>query len=121
MGSLSSNNTKVCVLSILHGLIVREIGFDVKSIFAPAVKKWLEVTDSSTVEWVERAVRSDSFKADNDEMKQSSSVMDLFQIIGGAVEFLKKLQWPDEYQNAKFATYLAHVCSCHADTNDKGY
>src|SRR5437762_11415778 len=72
MGSLSSNNTKVCILNTLHRLILREIAFDVKSIFAPAVKKWLEVTDSNTVEWVERAVRGDSFKADNDEMKQSS-------------------------------------------------
>jgi len=35
--------------------------------------------------------------------------MDLFDIIGGAVEFLKKLEWPDEFQNAKFATYLASV------------
>jgi hypothetical protein len=121
MGSLSSNNTKVFVSHVLHRLIPREIGFDVQSIFAPAVKKWLEATDSSTVEWVERAVRGDSFKPDNDEMKQSSSVMDLFQIIGGAVEFLKKLQWPDEYQNAKFATYLAHVHSFHVDPNDKGY
>ena len=67
------------------------------------------MTDSTTVEWVERAVRGDGFKPDNDEMKQSSSVMDLFQIIGGAVDFLKKLEWPDELQNAKFATYLAHV------------
>jgi hypothetical protein len=58
---------------------------------------------------VERAVRGDSFKPDNDNIKQSSSVMDLFDIIGGAVEFLKKLQWPDEFQNAKFATYLASV------------
>ena len=121
MGSLSSNNTKVCVPYALHRLILREIGFDVQGIFAPAVKKWLEVTDSTIVEWVERAVRGDSFKPDNDEMKQSSSVMDLFQIIGGAVEFLKKLQWPDEYQNAKFATYLAYVHSCHANSNDTGY
>ena len=121
MGSLSSNNTKVCATHILHRLILREIGFDVQRIFAPAVQKWLEATDSKIVEWVERAVRGDYFKPDNDEMKQSSSVMDLFQIIGGAVEFLKKLQWPDEYQNAKFATYLAHVHSCHANPNGKGY
>ena len=71
--------------------------------------KWLEITDSAAIEWVERAVRGDTFKPDNDEMKQSSSVMDLFQIIGEAVEFLKKLQWPDELQNAKFATFLARV------------
>lgn len=37
--------------------------------------------------------------------------MDLFQFIGEAVDFLKKLQWPDELQNAKFATFLARVRS----------
>jgi hypothetical protein len=74
------------------------------------VTKWLEVTDATTVEWVERAVRGDNFKPDNDEMKQSSSVMDLFHIIGEAVDFLKKLEWPDEFQHAKFATHLARVC-----------
>jgi hypothetical protein len=67
------------------------------------------MTDTTTIEWVERAVRGDTFKSDNDEMKQSSSVMDLFQFIGEAVDFLKKLQWPDELQNAKFATFLARV------------
>lgn len=71
--------------------------------------KWLDVTDATAVEWVERAVRGDTFKPDNDEMKQSSSVMDLFHIIGEATDFLKKLQWPDEYQNAMFATHLARV------------
>jgi len=91
--------------------VFRELGFDIKTIFAPAVTKWLEITDATTVEWVERAVRGDTFKPDNDEMKQSSSVMDLFHIIGEAVDFLKKLQWPDEFQNAKFATFLARVLS----------
>ena len=67
------------------------------------------MTDTTTIEWVERAVRGDTFKSDNDEMKQSSSVMDLFQFIGEAVDFLKKLEWPDELQNAKFATFLARV------------
>ena len=71
--------------------------------------RWLEATDARAVDWVERAVRGDAFTPDNDDMKQSSSVMDLFQIIGEAVDFLKKLQWPDQLQNAKFATSLARV------------
>jgi hypothetical protein len=93
----------------------RELGFDLKTLFAPAVTKWLEVTDSKTIEWVERAVHTDSLQPDNDELKQSSSAMDLFQFIGEAVEFLKKLQWPDEVQNAKFATFLARVVSTRVD------
>jgi hypothetical protein len=80
-----------------------------KTLFGPAVSKWLEVTDARTIEWVEGAVKGDTFIPDNEDMKQSSSVMDLFQFIGEAVDFLKKLQWPDEVQNAKFATYLARV------------
>lgn len=82
---------------------------DLKALFGHAVTKWLEVTDAKTIEWVERAVHSDALKPDNDEMKQSPSAMDLFRIIGEAVEFLRKLQWPDEVENAKFATFLARV------------
>jgi MUN domain len=85
------------------------LGFDLKTLFTPAVTKWLEVTDAKTIEWVERAVHTDTLQPDNDELKQSSSAMDLFQFIGEAVEFLKKLEWPDELQNAKFATFLARV------------
>jgi len=87
----------------------RELKLDLKPLFGHAVAKWLEVTDAKTIEWVERAVHSDALKPDNDEMKQSSSAMDLFRIIGEAVEFLRKLQWPDEVENAKFATFLARV------------
>jgi hypothetical protein len=96
-------------------LIDRELKFDLKVLFGPAVAKWLEVTDAKTIEWVERAVHSDALKPDNDEMKQSSSAMDLFRIIGEAVEFLKKLQWPDEGENAKFATFLARVSRTVSD------
>jgi hypothetical protein len=67
------------------------------------------VTDTTTVEWIDRAVHGDAFKIENDEMKQSSSIMDLFQIIGGAVEFLRNLEWPDELQYAQYATRLASV------------
>jgi len=71
------------------------------------------VTDAACIDWVERAVHGDTLKPQNDELKQSTSVMDLFQFIGETVEFLKKLQWPDEVQNAKFATRLARVFLLH--------
>jgi MUN domain len=61
------------------------------------------------LDWAERAIHGDTFKPDNQEMKQSSSVMDLFQFISEAAEFLKNLEWPDDLQNAKFATSLAKV------------
>lgn len=67
------------------------------------------MADATCIEWVDRAVRGDTLKPQNDDLKQSTSVMDLFQFIGESVEFLKKLQWPDELQNAKFATRLARV------------
>jgi hypothetical protein len=90
----------------------REIGFDsAKTIFGGAIAEWLEATDTSTVEWIDRAVHGDAFKVENDDMKQSSSIMDLFQIIGGAVEFLRNLEWPDELQYAQYATRLASVLS----------
>ena len=75
----------------------------------PAVTKWLQTTDEKAIDWVERAVRGDTLKPENDELKQSSSVMDLFHFIGEAADFLKKLQWPEAFQNAMFATALARV------------
>src|SRR5437899_1557114 len=60
----------------------RDLKFDIQHFFAPAVNEWLEVTDSNAISWVERAVKTDTFQPENDEMKQSSSAMDLFQFIG---------------------------------------
>jgi hypothetical protein len=86
------------------------LGFEsAQSIFGEAILEWLVETDTSTIEWIDRAIHGDSYKPENDELKQSSSIMDLFQIIGGTVEFLTNLEWPDELQYAQYATRLASV------------
>jgi MUN domain len=92
--------------------------FDIKEYFIPSINKWLETNDSKAIEWVDRAVRGDSFKPENDEMKQSTSAVDLFHFVGEAVDFLKKLQWPDPLQMALFATTLAGVYLQHVRSFD---
>src|SRR5690348_16513627 len=76
----------------INSLKKRDLKFDIQHFFAPAVDKWLEATDANSISWVERAVKNDTLQPENDEMKQSSSAMDLFQFIGQAVDFLKKLE-----------------------------
>jgi hypothetical protein len=94
-------------LPLFLSVDVRDLKFDVQAFFAPAVTSWLDITDSKAISWVESAVRNDTYKPENDELKQSSSAMDLFQFISQAADFLRKLEWPDPVQNAKFATHLA--------------
>jgi MUN domain len=96
------------LLSRLTGK-ARRIGFEFKSIFAPYVEKWLRETDLTTLEWVDRAVKADEFKPENEELKQSTSVMDIFSVINNATDFLRNLQWPDEVQSATFMKNLSKV------------
>lgn len=39
----------------------------------------------------------------------SSSIVDLFSLFHQAVDFVQKLQWPNEYQHCRFMTALSKV------------
>ncbi|RHZ74126.1 hypothetical protein Glove_227g93 [Diversispora epigaea] len=79
--------------------------------FEPHVKMWLEATDSKTPEWVQTAISMDEFKAVSVSDKHSSSVVDLFTSFNQTIDFIKKLNWPNEYQYAKFMTSLSRTVS----------
>ncbi|ODQ53443.1 hypothetical protein SAICODRAFT_114863 [Saitoella complicata NRRL Y-17804] len=89
-----------------------DIAAVVEESFRPYVHAWLNVTEAKTPEWVDRAISMDKFQSENpDEPGHSSSVVDLFDQFWQAVGFLKDLEWPDEYQDAKFRTRLAKAFS----------
>lgn len=51
----------------------------------------------------------------SDAAGHSSSIVDLFDSIRSPIDFLKGLEWVDEYQEARFFTALAKVeySHCH--------
>lgn len=45
----------------------------------------------------------------------SSSIVDLFDSIRSPIDFLKELEWVDEYQEARFFTALSKVRSYYRE------
>lgn len=50
------------------------------------------------------------FKAVSSTDTHSSSVVDLFTSFNQTIDFLKRLNWPNEYQAARYMTSLSRVC-----------
>lgn len=79
------------------------------------VWRWLSLTDQKVVEWVEQAMRQDTFtiRANDsmdfipDDLKHSVSVIDIFRSFNQVTEQLMQLEWDDEFQYAKFMTALS--------------
>ncbi|KAI8333569.1 hypothetical protein BC941DRAFT_433809 [Chlamydoabsidia padenii] len=83
--------------------------FKVESWFLSHVRRWLKTTDAATPEWVGNAIKQDNFKPTNNITMHSSSIVDLFSLFHQAVDFVQKLQWPNEYQRCRFMTALSKV------------
>ncbi|GJJ09370.1 hypothetical protein Clacol_003592 [Clathrus columnatus] len=82
--------------------------FDIPNFFEPYVRVWLRNTGDKTKQWVENAIKADNFQVEGSE-GHSSSIIDLFDSLRSTVNFLLDLEWPDEYQEARFFTALAKV------------
>ncbi|CAG8589825.1 11649_t:CDS:10 [Funneliformis caledonium] len=85
--------------------------FNIQEWFGPHVRKWLEAMDSKTPEWVDSAVKVDKFKAVSATDSHSSSVVDLFTSFNQTIDFLKRLNWPNEFQSARYMTSLSRTVS----------
>ncbi|CAG8433104.1 7775_t:CDS:10 [Ambispora gerdemannii] len=88
-----------------------KFNFSIEEWFRPHVLKWLEMTDNRTPEWVHSAISVDEFKPISSTDRHSSSVVDLFTSFNQTIEFLKRLNWPNEYQFARFMTSLSRTIS----------
>ncbi|KAL1981701.1 hypothetical protein VTN96DRAFT_2315 [Rasamsonia emersonii] len=89
--------------------------FRIEDLLADFVWRWIRLTDDKVLEWVEQAVRQDSFtvRSENpndppaDELRHSVSVIDIFRSFNQVVEQLVQLEWDDDLQYAKFMTALS--------------
>ncbi|CED85310.1 Munc13 homology 1 [Phaffia rhodozyma] len=86
------------------------ISFDLGAYFEPFVRKWLQTIDGLTHKWVAEAIRVDNFEPEG-TAGNSSSIVDLFGSFSSALDFLFGLDWPDQYQEARFLTSLSKTLS----------
>ncbi|KAH7100511.1 hypothetical protein BKA62DRAFT_620047 [Auriculariales sp. MPI-PUGE-AT-0066] len=86
------------------------IDFDIVGYFEVWVRQWLQSTDSKTTQWVNGSVDADKFEPEGEE-GHSSSIVDLFDSLRSPIQFLLDLQWPDEYQEARFFTAISKTIS----------
>jgi hypothetical protein len=89
--------------------------FHIEDSLADFVWRWTRLTDGKVLEWVEQAVRQDTFtvRSENqddippDELRHSLSAIDIFRSFNQVVEQLVQLEWDDDFQYAKFMTALS--------------
>ncbi|GAA6043218.1 hypothetical protein JCM8097_000332 [Rhodosporidiobolus ruineniae] len=84
------------------------LNIDFSAWFEPYVRRWLAMTDTQTSEWVNRAISKDKFEPE-ETATHSSSIIDLIESCKAPVDFILKLQWPNEFENAKFLTGLSRT------------
>ncbi|KAL7275660.1 hypothetical protein RUND412_001393 [Rhizina undulata] len=80
------------------------------------VTRWIKITDSKVIGWVDNAIKEDSFvitvreeqgREPTDEERHTVSVVDIFRSFNQTVETLTKLEWKDDLQYARFMTSLS--------------
>ncbi|CAG8623658.1 26241_t:CDS:2, partial [Racocetra persica] len=77
-----------------------KFSFGIEGWFGPYIKKWLEATNKKTPEWFKPVSSTDT---------HSSSVVDLFTSFNQTVDFVKRLDWPNRDQSARFMTNLSQT------------
>jgi len=88
----------------------------IEDLLADFVWRWVKITDSKVIGWVDGAITQDDFvlttrqehgREPTDDERHTASVVDIFRSFNQIVNDLKKLEWQDDYQMAKFSTALA--------------
>jgi hypothetical protein len=91
----------------------RRFAFKIEDLLQEFVWRWIEMTDSNLIGWVENAFKADQFQIqsqnpvpDNDE-RHSVSVVDIFRSFNQSIEQIVGLNWDDDFQYAKFMTAVS--------------
>ncbi|KAF1914377.1 hypothetical protein BDU57DRAFT_519348 [Ampelomyces quisqualis] len=91
----------------------RRFAFKIEDLLQEFVWRWIEMTDSNLIGWVENAFKADQFQIesqnpvpDNDE-RHSVSVVDIFRSFNQSIEQIVALNWDDDFQYAKFMTAVS--------------
>ena len=108
-------------ISYNHSISIDEINsfafaFHIEGDLAEFVWRWIRMTESSILDWVDQAVKQDNFRVrtENNEIptedqRHSLSVIDIFSSFNQTIDRIVQLNWDDDLQYAKFMTALAKV------------
>ncbi|KAI9594161.1 hypothetical protein BDF19DRAFT_446142 [Syncephalis fuscata] len=77
--------------------------------FGGFVEKWLNQLADSIPNIVTKAVAKDTFQPLSSEIRHSSSVLELFDVLKNATQFILSMQWPKEEEHAIYATRLSKI------------
>ncbi|KAI5785910.1 hypothetical protein EDC01DRAFT_194231 [Geopyxis carbonaria] len=85
---------------------------------ADFVWRWIQTVDQKVIGWVDAAIKEDDFilkireeegREPTDNERHTSSVVDIFRSFNQPVDYLKKLDWGDQLQYAKFMTTMSKI------------
>lgn len=97
----------------------KEFGFHIENLLQVFVWRWIEMTDSKIIDWIEGSVAHDDFKVHQnekdkeeglpptDDERHSQSAADVYRIFNQSIEMIVKLEWDDDLQYAKFMTAIS--------------
>lgn len=83
---------------------------------ADFVWRWIQNTNGKVIGWVDEAIKQDDFtikireeegREPTDDERHTMSVLDIFRSFNQTVDYIKKLEWGDEIQHARFMTALS--------------
>jgi hypothetical protein len=91
----------------------RRFAFKIEDLLQEFVWRWIEMTDSNLIGWVENAFKADQFQIESqnpvpdNEERHSVSVVDIFRSFNQSIEQIVGLNWDDDFQYAKFMTAVS--------------
>lgn len=93
-----------------------EFGFRIEELLSTFVWRWINLTDSQMLSWVEGAVKQDSFvvrstagEIPNEDERHSVSIIDIFTSFNQTIDKVVQLNWDNDLHYARFMTALAKV------------
>ena len=91
----------------------RRFAFNIEGLLQEFVWRWIEMTDSNLIGWVDNAFKADQFQIQSqnpvpaDDERHSVSVVDIFRSFNQSIEQIVALNWDDDLQYAKFMTAVS--------------
>ena len=103
----------------IHAQALQDVpfAFHIEELLADFVWRWVKITDSTILTWVDGAVKQDDFKVrkkgaediPTDDERHSLSIIDIFTSFNQTIDRITQLNWDDDLQYAKFMTALSRT------------
>ncbi|KAH6643096.1 hypothetical protein C7974DRAFT_328993, partial [Boeremia exigua] len=91
----------------------QRFAFNIEGLLQEFVWRWIQMTDSNLISWVDNALKADQFQIQSqnpvpaDDERHSVSVVDIFRSFNQSIEQIVALNWDDDLQYAKFMTAVS--------------